>query len=147
MTERISRNRFKCSGVLIVSVLASVSGCGVFDTPDPLQLENVTIGPKLESSIDKDENDILPLRGIATDAKQRFIWAPRLPVRTVKFKNGELQADFERRAIVCAEPSPDALSSIAATLDAQIEGSASDPNGISAEARASLSRTLASDTH
>jgi len=127
--------------VVILSV-CSITSCGVTNTPDNLQLETVTVGPKDEIAPFSGEN-ILPLRGVATDAKQRFIWSPRIPVRTIAWREGQLQADFERRAIVCAEPSPDALSAIAATLDAQLSGSVNDPTNLSAEARASLSRSLA----
>lgn len=57
------------------------------------------------------------IAGMSLDAKQRLVWTPRLPVRTLdRTAKGAYAYAVEERPILCAEPSPDAVSAFASNL-------------------------------
>lgn len=61
------------------------------------------------------------ISGVAADAKQRFIFMPQRAVRFLDSETGESYAyKTEKQAVVCAEPSPDAVSALAASLNARL---------------------------
>lgn len=59
--------------------------------------------------------------GVSVDAKQRFVWMPIQNVRTLNGQqNAEYTYEFTTRPVVCAEPSPDAVSAFAASISANL---------------------------
>lgn len=124
-----------------LAVVVAASGCEALEG-DPYRLESSTIGTPLERALVFDR-EVSPLRGVAVDAKQRFVWSPRIPVRTIASDGtGGFQADVERRSIVCAEPSPDALSAIASTINAELRRHRPGGDGNAGETSASLAGSL-----
>ena len=124
-----------------LAVVVAASGCGALEG-NPYRLESSTIGTPLERALVFDRA-VSPLRGVAVDAKQRFVWSPRIPVRTIASDGaGGIHADVERRSIVCAEPSPDALSAIASTINAELRRNRPGGDGNAGETSASLAGSL-----
>lgn len=104
---------------------------------NPYQLEKVWLKG------DPDQQN--RLGGLVLDAKQRVIWSPTITVRTYAGDDattGLEKYNIEQRNIICAEPSPDALSSIAATLDARGSFERVTGTGASSEAQLALQRTM-----
>ena len=124
---------------LLASVFAT-TGCAVLEG-DPYQLESATIGTPLERALVFDRE--APLRGVAVDAKQRFVWSPRIMVRTLADDgNGGVKPGVERRSIVCAEPSPDALTAISNVINAELRRNRPQGDGSAGETSASLAGSL-----
>ena len=115
----------------ICAAILTLASCSPFQ--DTYQLDTFTLNSD-------SDNPARNVRGVAVDAKQRFVWSPTVTARTVRVENGQLVADSEERAIICAEPSPDALTAIAANLDARANASAGDDEG-TASVSTSLSET------
>ena len=109
---------FCARGLLLLALPLSTAACAILEG-DPYQLENVTMGAPLERAFAVDR-ETPPLTGVAVDAKQRFVWSPRMSVRTIKEHDGKFAAGYEKRAILCAEPSPDALTAIANSIDTEL---------------------------
>jgi hypothetical protein len=82
-------------------------GCSA-STKETFHITNTAIGSH--------EGDVPELAGLSVDAKQRLIWGPKRHIMTLN-KDGT-QVIAERR-IICAEPSPDALSALSANVSAQ----------------------------
>ena len=127
---------------MIAAALAFLTaGCAVLEG-NPYQLESTTIGTPIERAFAIDK-DVSPLRGVAVDAKQRFVWSPRIPVRTIaEDPSGDLKPKFSQRAIICAEPSPDALTAIANTIDTEVRRKTVDSSGATDETTESLAGSL-----
>jgi hypothetical protein len=89
---------------MILSGLLVVAGCTA-TTEETTFLQNVAI-PNTPS-------DASAIPGISVDAKQRFVWAPRRRGTTTA-SDGTVTTT-ERR-ILCAEPSPDALSALSSAF-------------------------------
>lgn len=59
--------------------------------------------------------------GIAVDAKQRLVWTPERPVRFLEQETAnQYSYKIAPHKIVCAEPSPDAVSAFAASLNTSL---------------------------
>ncbi len=125
----------------LLAVALSTTGCAILEG-DPYQLESLTVGTPLERLFTVDS--VSPLRGIAVDAKQRFVWSPHINVRTIAKpdKDGNIEPSIERRAILCAEPSPDVLTAIANTIDIELRDKSVRTGGDSAETAAKLAGSL-----
>jgi hypothetical protein len=88
----------------------------------------------------------LSVPGVSVDAKQRFVWTPKRPVR---FLESEIQTPtgnqyiyaINQQDIVCAEPSPDAVSAFAASLSAKL-GVALQKVDVNAEMARSITETV-----
>jgi hypothetical protein len=61
--------------------------------------------------------------GVSVDAKQRFVWTPTVPVRSLTGvdTSGRDIYGVRDRSIVCAEPSPDAVSAFASEFSAAVK--------------------------
>ena len=126
--------------VLVCSTLVLfTAGCAIFEG-DPYQLEHTTIGTPFERAFAEDPG-VSPLRGVAVDAKQRFVWSPRIPVRTAEVDDSG-KPKIERRAIICAEPSPDALTAIANTIDTELRRKTAVSSGETEETAGRLAGSL-----
>ncbi len=67
--------------------------------------------------------------GYSAGAKQRFVWLPEVSVRELKQDGATAEAHIYEpriRPIICAEPSPDALSALAARLNLRLDASKGD---------------------
>lgn len=130
----------KNSFLLILGTFILCS-CGVLD--NPYQLEKVWLKGNPEKSANSQD-----LAGLALDAKQRIVWSPTIPVRTYlgdKVRpDGGVSAVYgpKERNLVCAEPSPDALSAITATLDGRTSFEKLTGTGQSLSANAEISRSI-----
>ena len=127
--------------LMLLAVALSATGCAILEG-DPYQLESSTVGTPLERLFAVD--GVSPLRGIAVDAKQRFVWSPHINVRTIAIpgRNGNIEPTIERRAILCAEPSPDVLTAIANTIDIELRDKSARTGSDSAETAAKLAGSL-----
>ncbi len=96
---------------------ALLSGCT--NPGDVYRLEPAALGDP-PGLLDRAYPEDRRVTGVAVDAKQRFVWGPVLPMRVVNGvePNGVATFAAGTRRIVCAEPSPDALS----TFSAQVSG-------------------------
>lgn len=116
--------------------ILDLSGCALFQQ-DPFQLENVESGPAAGP------DQAQPVPGIAVDAKQRFVWTPSVPVSSGRVGESSLSAPIvTNRRIVCAEPSPDAVTAIASSIDASLRGAGTFSGGATAEAAGKIGNTL-----
>ena len=119
--------------VLVVVVTVALAGCGILEG-NPYHLERVSIKTGTEGR----------LSGVAVDAKQRFVWAPRVAVRTVEGgagSNGSKETT-EERTIICAEPSPDALTAIANSIDTELRTESFGSDGAGAQTAARFAGAL-----
>lgn len=118
----------------------ATTGCAIL-SGNPYQLESVTVGTPFERAFSDDGTS--PLRGVSVDAKQRFVWSPHVPVKRPAIdENGMPIVIVERRAIICAEPSPDVLTAIANTIDTELRTKTVLTSGASVDAAARLAGTL-----
>ncbi|MEO1330348.1 MAG: hypothetical protein AAFW46_11855 [Pseudomonadota bacterium] len=101
------------SAVLSAVVLSfGLSACAAVD--EVYQLENFRVVDREPAGSERGA-----LAGVSVDAKQRLIYAPSIPVRELSDEPGaDGSTDFRvrRRQVLCAEPSPDALSALASEL-------------------------------
>lgn len=122
-------------------LIAALAACSATD--EVFHLETVEIYDGVEAT----EEGVVQasLRGVSVDAKQRFVWSPTIPSRDVvrEGPDGIEEYGVRPRTVVCAEPSPDAVSA----LTARLSGSASLSQGASGqnagEARAAFERSVA----
>ncbi len=102
-----------------------VSACA---TREVFHLQTISGGPKLP--------------GVAVDAKQRFVWTANRPVRMLSEETGNnYRYKTEPRDILCAEPSPDAVSALSASLSASL-GVALEKVNVDASVARSVSETI-----
>ena len=112
---------YRCQRCALRGFIAS--SCAVLEG-DPYRLENLTIGAPSVAR-DGGPDQPTPVGGVAVDAKQRFVWAPTVTVRTTTVNDSAdgqyvLRPDSEVRTILCAEPSPDALTAVSNTIDTEL---------------------------
>ena len=124
---------FPSRDVLVLAATVSLAGCGILNG-NPYHLEGVSIETGTEGR----------LSGVAVDAKQRFVWAPRVAVRAVEGGAGSSgsKATTEERTIICAEPSPDALTAIANSIDTELRTDRFGSDGASAQTAARFAGAL-----
>lgn len=120
---------------VIGAALATAILAGCTATDETFQLEELTLADD-RGWFDNQSGPGVP--GVSVDAKQRFVWSPRVTVREFDVdRNGIETYRANERAIVCAEPSPDALSALAAATAATVSAQEGD-----AAAAAAFSRSV-----
>lgn len=111
---------------LIATGVAAGMCLGCSATDEVFQLETVRLNEEVPS-----------VPALSSDAKQRFVFAPTVSVVEPASidPNGDNIPVYtvNKRQIVCAEPSPDALTAIAAGLSASFEAQQGGEGGAGAE--------------
>lgn len=123
----------KWSAMLLIAVFF-LSACT--RPEDVYHLEATSLGER------RDGSESTP--GVAVDAKQRFIWGPIVPIRQLKETDGSQGTEVyevKNRQVICAEPSPDALSTFSASVAAALRGEVYEQSSVSGEVSQSLSET------
>ncbi|MEL6284253.1 MAG: hypothetical protein AAFQ73_16070, partial [Pseudomonadota bacterium] len=112
--------------VTFAAGLVALTGCA--STEDTFFLETIELqGGELFLKKDDETGEPSPqLKGVSVDAKQRFVWSPEVPIRqpVAVSQGGYSEYEVKPRSIVCAEPSPDAASAIAAEIGAAVKAKA-----------------------
>lgn len=100
----------RLAGVAAVAAVAVLPGCGSI-------ADRVFFLEEIQFHEDGPEGALVD--AVSIDAQQRFVYSPRIPVRTLigVDENGIEQYGVEARSVMCAEPSPDALAQIVARLE------------------------------
>ena len=89
----------------IFAALVTLAGCTA-TSKDTFHLEQISIDEQTS--------------GIAIDAKQRLIWTPKRQIRTNnKTKDGTVK--YKEKRIICAEPSPDALTALSSNASTALD--------------------------
>lgn len=125
--------------VVLIAALFHLSACT--EPEETFRLEPISLGQPGRPLI----ADGTPERvsGIAADAKQRFVWGPTVPVRQLEGLDqwGGETYKVASRQLVCAEPSPDALSTFSASVAAALRAEVAGQGGAGGEFSQSLSET------
>lgn len=105
-----------------ILLLTFLSGCT--QPEDIYRLEPVSLRPSLLDRIDEPDERIT---GVAVDAKQRFVWGPNITSREIigVDDRGLVKFGVGQRQVLCAEPSPDAMSTFSASVVAAARAEAS----------------------